>query len=448
MYQHYLTRSFEYRLHSSAINDKRVSTEFTFFRDTLLYDDDILGIKFHMRCSGKCWHSGLRSSCFYGKCYSFRLYAVSPKFLATTEYSFRPPIFEEQRRRDRMLHILAKRLMASWTKRLSDELCWMIAGHLIRECAIIIVQELANEDSANDSIIDLSRNVYVRYIMIEGTRYIRSLRNSTQSMSKPGETLLLESQNSSDVRNVYIGEDHLGIRQIQLSSSSKSIPGLWWRQFSKSYCICKIRTRTDGLKLRDLVESEQQIFTAPARINWPVRAPNVSIVDLSSLQAPLEEPKGLRMSFFECNSAFTTGYSLATNGVSIATVHTHNEELDLTFHEEVDSFFGRSMVWIYMPVDDGEYVTEICRRFGFRHIRPNSLGLMFTTNRQRTTLFGCYKPPPSSNADYQFDRIYTPPQTPSRIYFNEWDSISAEYEIKFLGFEHTETPISRPSQNR
>lgn len=59
-------------------------------------------------------------------------------------------------------------------------------------------------------------------------------------------------------------------------------------------------------------------------------------------------------------------------------------------------------------------------------------------------MFGCYQPPPTSNTDYQFDCIHTPPETPSRIYFNEWDSISTGNEIKFLGFEHTDTPKSRP----
>jgi len=147
-----------------------------------------------------------------------------------------------------MLRILTKRLKVSWTKGLPYEICWMIAGYLIRECAVITAQELANEDSASTSVIDLSCNLYVRYIMIEGIRYIQSLRSSNCSTPTPGETRLLVSQHSNDIRNVYIGEDHLGIRQIQLRSSSKSrlrITGLWWRQLSESCCISKIRTRTD-----------------------------------------------------------------------------------------------------------------------------------------------------------------------------------------------------------
>ena len=133
---------------------------------------------------------------------------------------------------------------------------------------------------------------------------------------------------------------------------------------------------SQGLKLRDLVDRQQQTDTALTRIYWPVQAPTVTIVDRVNLQTPLKEPNGLRMSYLECNAAHTTGYSMATNGVSIATVHAHSQKMDLNFYEEVNNFFRRSMVWIYMPIDEGEYITEICRRFGFRHVRLDSLGLM------------------------------------------------------------------------
>jgi len=53
-------------------------------------------------------------------------------------------------------------------------------------------------------------------------------------------------------------------------------------------------------------------------------------------------------------------------------------------------------------------------------------------------------PPPSSKEDYQFDRIHTPPKSQSRIYFNEWDSVSTGNQVKFLGFERTELPTPQP----
>ena len=72
------------------------------------------------------------------------------------------------------------------------------------------------------------------------------------------------------------------------------------------------------------------------------------------------------------------GYSVATDGVRIVTIHAHRQDDDLQFYSDVDSSFG-SIFWIYMPVDQGEYVTEICRRYGFRHVREDSLGLLVSS---------------------------------------------------------------------
>lgn len=82
------------------------------------------------------------------------------------------------------------------------------------------------------------------------------------------------------------------------------------------------------------------------------------------------------MSLFECNASQTNGYSVATDGLNTATVRRHGQNLDLSFYKDVDSFFGHSMVWIYMPIDPGEYVTKVCRRSGVTHIGSKSLVLM------------------------------------------------------------------------
>lgn len=235
-----------------AIDDRRISPEFPFFRNTTFYDGEIFGIKFHMCCRSTCWLRGHRSACFHGQCYDFRLYTVSPKFLATTHYSFRPPILEEQRRTDHILQILTERVKVFWTKGLPDELCRMIAGFLIREAAVVTAQELANQESVSNSILDLSQDVYVRYIRIDGIRYVRSLRNASRPAVEPGEELLLDAQTARNIRNIHIGEDHLGIRHVQIPPSGNvsskpelSLPGLWWRQLSELGGISKLSTKTD-----------------------------------------------------------------------------------------------------------------------------------------------------------------------------------------------------------
>ena len=130
------------------------------------------------------------------------------------------------------------------------------------------------------------------------------------------------------------------------------------------------------MKVRDLLVGKEQSTPPYPHIYWPFPAPTATIIDLASLQRPRNVPSGLRMSLFECNASHITGYSVATDGLSTATVHAHGQNLDLSFYKEVDSFFGHSMVWIYMPIDEGEYVTKICRRSGVTHVGLKSLVLM------------------------------------------------------------------------
>ncbi len=68
----------------------------------------------------------------------------------------------------------------------------------------------------------------------------------------------------------------------------------------------------------------------------------------------------LHMGFFDCNAPGTTGYSVATNGLDISTIHAHKQQADVRFYKNAES--GSCPFWIYMPIDDGEYLTEICFR--------------------------------------------------------------------------------------
>ena len=150
------------------------------------------------------------------------------------------------------MRILAEKLKASWASPLPVELCRTVAGFLVRECAVVTAQALARIGGGADSVVDLSREVCVRYVMIDGIRYISSLRNSSCSATDAGETLLIDVQNASNFRDIHIGEDHLGIREVKVSScgtnASKSdlrTVGLWWRRLSESCDNTTVRTRSD-----------------------------------------------------------------------------------------------------------------------------------------------------------------------------------------------------------
>lgn len=69
-------------------------------------------------------------------------------------------------------------------------------------------------------------------------------------------------------------------------------------------------------------------------------------------------PDGLKMISFDCNASSTTGYTAVTGGTSVAMIHAHGHG-DTSFYADMDAAFPRDF-FIHMPLDDGEYVTEIC----------------------------------------------------------------------------------------
>ncbi len=127
-----------------------------------------------------------------------------------------------------------------------------------------------------------------------------------------------------------------------------------------------------GLKLRDVIEAPETCSLA-AQISWASPVHPTAVMDLTTLSHPHRYPATLRMSYFDCNAPGTTGYSVATNGVSITTIHVHGQDHDTQFYNDVDS---TSNQWIYMPIDRGEYLTDICRQNGFRHGKIPSPRLM------------------------------------------------------------------------
>jgi hypothetical protein len=84
------------------------------------------------------------------------------------------------------------------------------------------------------------------------------------------------------------------------------------------------------------------------------------------------------MHYFDCNAPGTTGYTVATNGFSIVMIHAHVHHDDTRFYKEIDASFSR-LFFIHMPLDEGEYVTEIHRRFGFGTVNLPSLCLVVRT---------------------------------------------------------------------
>jgi hypothetical protein len=86
------------------------------------------------------------------------------------------------------------------------------------------------------------------------------------------------------------------------------------------------------------------------------------------------------MRYFFCNAPGTIGYSVTMSSGIIMAIYAHKRDEDVQFYQDV-SVGNPSLLWMYMPVEQGEYVTEIYGRYirqwvGPRVMGPPIIGLM------------------------------------------------------------------------
>ena len=137
-------------------------------------------------------------------------------------------------------------------------------------------------------------------------------------------------------------------------------------------------TEVQGVKLRELFEASQ---TAPlSQVSWATTLHPNSIIQLGTCLPLRLGRRGLRMHYFECNAPGTTGYSVATDGSKVYTIYAHQGSNLLPFYKD-PSFGHRSLHWIYMPTDRGEYLVEICRQYGTHLSDEIYLSIMVRSQR-------------------------------------------------------------------
>lgn len=151
--------------------------------------------------------------------------------------------------------------------------------------------------------------------------------------------------------------------------------------------------------------------------------------------APIDDvlkPDPLRMVPFEFNKPNITGYSACWRG-RILHLQAHTEGEDLAFYGDIDAH-QRSAVWIYMPVDPGELLSELWHRAGRTY---EGVAMMLRTNQGRLATVGPRFPPwwPASPV---WRRLLASPKLPSRIYFDV-----SQRGISRLAMDCSPTPAAK-----
>ncbi|KID88977.1 hypothetical protein MGU_04320 [Metarhizium guizhouense ARSEF 977] len=391
---------------------------------------------------------GRRVPCFHRDCYSVKLLPISSNFLAAIDYVFSPPIHFELERQQRIKRTLARNLGLGFLHQLPQELCHMVAGYLYRQWAAIACQDVARHLYPSDSTIHLTQDVYATYVTIEGISYLQSLENSPLENAAKGHRILDVPQGHT-IRTIYVAYDHVGIRNIYFElpkrddrcNLSLDCGRVWWKQLTRDFGLVRIVTESDGLKIRRLLDSTDPPVSrsdSPLDQAWPTPGLSCRLIDLDTCGSAKGLPDNLRMSFIDCNTPGTNGYSAAISGFHILKMYAHGLDTTTQFDLDMDDD-ASSVLWMYMPIDADEYLEQV---WAVKHPESGFLGLMLYSSQGRAVMFGSYNVHPGLRL--QFHLIYRTTKSPSRIYINDWDPLCDDKRIKYLGIESTNDEDSVP----
>lgn len=220
--------------------------------------------------------------------------------------------------------------------------------------------------------------IIAKYVYFEGEKYLSSLAIAT----------VLDAAYVMP-KVIYIGEDHLGIRQVILSDSSTSpeidcISGVWWKAILVQGTTLKFYS--DGVKIRQLTYFDGSVDQSTAHLPSCVvpQHPEIRYRTRQFCQVPSREPP--RLSVFRYNSPNITGFSICCGPAPIA-LHAHTSDEDLSFYQHVSEY----STWIYMPLEKNERIVRIWMRA--RNCLNREVALVFETDKGHTKLFGAQTTP-------------------------------------------------------
>ncbi|KAL7762651.1 hypothetical protein ACKLNR_009186 [Fusarium oxysporum f. sp. zingiberi] len=425
------------------IGGQRFSMEFNLrMADTI--HDSYEWINLHTCASPRCMAEGRRIPFFHNDCFCFRLYDISDALVAAGDYAFDPPAYERNRRSHRIKRLLAPKLRDELQIRLPAETLMAIAGLLVRECAVITAEEQSLGVNVFDMTVDLTQDVYISYTTVDGVRYVKSIGNTLSKFCNEDHPGLL-SKPGEPVGKIWIAEDYRGIRSVKFCPADASLAGptpivkSWWRHISTPCDVKNITIKSDGLKLRDILICNKTIPDDTSNyVGWANPEHPNDVIDITTFDRVNSFPERLWMTFFDCNANGITGYTAVTGGSSVAMIHAHEND-STRFYTDMDAAYPRGF-FIHMPLDDGEFVTEICRRYALAAGNRISACLVFITNKGRSTLFGTSGPPESCLV---LDKILTPAPNGTQIWFNDSTSVHPK-SLRYLAFDGLMPPVQRP----
>ncbi|KAL2676617.1 hypothetical protein Neosp_010381 [[Neocosmospora] mangrovei] len=172
--------------------------------------------------------------------------------------------------------------------------------------------------------------IWARYVMFDGVAYVAELSN----LRFPKGVMAVPVPRTSKIDTLYVAQDHLGIRRVMLGNSEEAPQGIKLR---------KLSTVSHGVA-EELKPEHMWVIPHPLKKRLRIHKG--------------EHDHGIpRFTFFECNHMGIIGYS-ACWYKTVRVIHPHFADEDMSFYKETAAEHP-TVTWLYMPMDNGELVTEL-----------------------------------------------------------------------------------------
>ncbi|CAH0018845.1 unnamed protein product [Clonostachys rhizophaga] len=308
---------------------------------------------------------------FSGRIQSAR--SPTHRLYTTSIYWYDPPASEDERRLRVSTDMLCDLLRSTIGRdcKLPTEIWRMIAAHLSPEYAIT---SLWTAPYRGESTVVLSEDIWATHVWIDGAAYVSSLSRDPS----PDAKQIFEADPRRESISFYIMEDHLGIRQVHISSTPPAVynssdRSVWWRVYSVEVMDNEFVFSSDGIKLQQLTmpspERETKLQHIPTNCSWsePLPRSELAVLTLMRLNSRLGVPRFLP---FTINEADCTGYTAcwivpknSKRGAGLLYLHAHKLGEDQTFYQKTANR-GGDLVWTYIPMKPGERVDQVWSRHG------------------------------------------------------------------------------------
>ncbi|KAM3447863.1 hypothetical protein MY3296_008318 [Beauveria thailandica] len=317
-------------------------------------------------------HTSIRV--FHCLCYHY-VGRVSPQLLALTQCDWTPT--QDALADTRHGRLDMRKRLAEPPYRLPQELGCYITDYLVRYYHAAATAAL-RVGSRRVMHIDLSRNVWARFVKVHGNIYISTLSNTEAEIDASRMNVLLYNAAASRPADaVYVARDPWGVRQVLFARGDEVMnvserADVWWDTIKLSSEQRYLDGQSDGLKLRRLTCKGK----TDNQVSWPTPrqlSASFSLCRLPHTSGPI------RLAHFRINEADTTGYHACLDGDTVA------------FRTPKTGYAApRPAVthgnWLYMPLNPGDWIREVWLRG--RTSSPYRSAFIFVLNSGQVHVMG------------------------------------------------------------